>query len=56
MKNRKVFEDGLLRAMEGIAEQTEDNTTKMLVELLKSAILKPYKAAYYRELAKEKVH
>lgn len=56
MKNRKVFEDGLLRAMVGIAEQAEDNTTKMLAELLKSAILKPYKAAYYRELAKGKVH
>ena len=28
----------------------------MLAELLKSAILKPYKAAYYRELAKGKVH
>ena len=29
MKNRIVFEDGLLRAMEGIAEQAEDDTTKM---------------------------
>ena len=28
----------------------------MLAELLKSAILKPYKTAYYRELAKGKVH
>lgn len=52
MKNRIVFEDGLLRAMEDIEEQAEDDTTKMLSELLKSAILKPYKAAYYRELAK----
>jgi hypothetical protein len=56
MKNRIVFEDGLLRAMDDIAEQAEDDTTKMLSELLKSAILKPYKAAYYRELAKGKVH
>ena len=56
MKNRIVFEDGLLRAMEDIAEQAEDDTTKMLSELLKSAILKPYKAAYYWELAKGKVH
>jgi hypothetical protein len=28
-----------------------DNTTKILADLLKSAILKPYKEAYYLELA-----
>ncbi len=56
MDNRKVFEEGLLLAMDGIAEQSKDNTTKMLAELLKSAILKPYKEAYYQELAQGKVH
>ena len=56
MDNRKLFEDGLLRAMDAIAEQSKDNTTKMLADLLKSAILKPYKEAYYQELAQGKVH
>lgn len=56
MDNRKVFEEGLLRAMDDIVEQSEDNTTKMLAELLKSAILKPYREAYYQELAQGKVH
>lgn len=56
MNNRKIFEEGLLRAMDGIAEQAGDNTAKMLAELLKSAILKPYREAYYRELAQGKVH
>ena len=56
MNNRKVFEDSLLQAMDGIAEQSKDNTMKMLVDLLKSAILKPYKGAYYQELAQGKVH
>ena len=56
MNNRKVFEDSLLQAMDGIAEQSKDNTMKMLVDLLKSAILKPYKDAYYQELAQGKVH
>lgn len=56
MDNRKIFEDGLLRAMDELAEGSKDNTTKMLAELLKSAILKPYKEAYYEELAQGKVH
>lgn len=56
MNNRKVFEEGLLRAMDSITEQSRDNTTKMLAELLKSAILKPYQEAYYQELAQGTVH
>ena len=56
MDNRKVFEDGLLRAMDELAEESKDNTTKMLVELLKAAFLKPYKEAYYQELAQGTVH
>ena len=56
MNNRKIFEEGLLRAMDDIAEQSKDNTSKMLAELLKSAILKPYREAYYWELAQGKVH
>ena len=56
MDNRKVFEEGLLRAMDDIAEESEDNTTKMLADMMKSAILKPYKDTYYQELAQGKVH
>lgn len=56
MDNRKIFEEGLLRAMDELAEGSKDNTTKMLAELLRSAILKPYKDAYYQELAQGKVH
>lgn len=56
MDNRKLFEEGLLQAMDALAERSGENTTKMLAELLKSAILKPYQEAYYRELAEGKVH
>lgn len=56
MNNRKIFEDGLLMSMDAIAEQSKDNTTKLLADLLKSDILKPYKNAYYQELAQGKVH
>ena len=56
MDNRKVFEDALLRAMDTIAGQAKDNTTKMLAELMKSAVLKPYQEAYYQELAQGSVH
>ena len=51
-----MFEEGLLRVMADMAEQSEDNTTKILAELLKSAILKPYQEAYYNELAQGTVH
>ena len=56
MDNRKVFEEGLLKAMDAVAEQAEDNATKMLAELFKSAILKPYTEAYYQELSQDRVH
>lgn len=56
MDNRKVFEEALLRAMDEFAEESKDNSTKMLSELLKSAILKQYKEVYYQELAQGKVH
>ena len=47
MDNRKIFEDGLLRAMDSLAEESKDNTTKMLAGFLKSVILKPSKEVYY---------
>lgn len=56
MNNRKIFEEGLLKAMDVIASQSKDNITKLLADLLKSAILKPYKDAYYQELSQGRVH
>lgn len=56
MNNRKLFEEGLLKAMDVIASQSKDNITKLLADLLKSAILKPYKDAYYQELSQGRVH
>ncbi len=55
MNNRKVFEEGLLRAMDAVAEEAKDNSTKILAELFKSAILKPYKEVYYQELSQGRV-
>lgn len=56
MDNRKIFEEGLLQAMDTVAERAKDNTTKMLADLMKSAVLKPYREAYYQELAQGHVH
>ena len=56
MNNRKVFEEGLLRAMDELAEESKYNATKRLADLLKSAILKPYRETYYKELTQGKVH
>lgn len=56
MDNWKVFEDGLLRAMDALVEESKDNMTKMLAKFHKSTILKPYKETYYQELAQVKVH
>lgn len=56
MDNRKVFEEGLLQALDAVAGRSKDNTTKLLVDLFKSSILKPYKNAYYQELAQGHVH
>lgn len=44
------------RTMENIAEESRDNTTKMLAGLHKSVVLKPNREAYYQELAEGKVH
>ncbi len=56
INSRNLFEKALLQAMDTIAEQAKDNTTKMLADLMKSAILKPYKEAYYQELSQGIVH
>lgn len=46
-----VFEDKVIKAVDLVAEQSDDKTTKLLVDLFKSAILKKYKDAYDTELA-----
>ena len=39
-----------------VAEQAKDNVTKILAELFRSSILKPYKDLYYQELSQGRVH
>lgn len=41
----RVFESGWLQAIDDIAEESRDNTTKMLAVVLESAVLKPYRGA-----------
>ncbi len=56
MNKRKLFVSGWLRAMDIIAEKSRGNAIKMLAGLLEPAVLKPYREAYYQELAEGKVH
>lgn len=42
--------------MDSLAEQSNDKTTKLLVDLFKSAILKKYKDAFDEELLEGKVY
>lgn len=46
----------MLWAMDSIAEESRGNATKVLARLLKSAVLKLYREAYYQELAEGKAH
>lgn len=51
-----TLEDSVLKAVDIVAEQSQDKVTKQLVDLFKSAVLKKYKAAYDDELVRGKVH
>ena len=51
-----TLEDSVLKAVDLVAEQSQDKVTKQLVELFKSAVLKKYKVAYDDELASGNVH
>lgn len=51
-----VFEESLLQAADSVSEQAKDLTTKMIVDLFKSAILKKYKDAFDQELEQSTVH
>ena len=41
-----TLEDSVLKAVDLVAEQSQDKVTKLLVDLFKSAVLKKYKVAY----------
>lgn len=51
-----TLEDSVLKAVDQVAEQSQDKVTKQLVDLFKSAVLKKYKVAYDGELASGMVH
>ena len=51
-----TLEDSVLKAVDLVAEQSQDKVTILLVDLFKSAVLKKYKVAYDDELASGKVH
>ncbi len=51
-----TIEESVLQAVDPLAEQTDDKTTKIFLDLFKSAILKKYKEAYDQELSQGSVH
>ena len=55
-RNMDTLEDSVLKAVDIVAEQSQDKVTKQLVDLFKSAVLKKYKVAYDDELASGNVH
>ena len=51
-----TLEESVLQAVDTLAEQANDKTTKIFLDLFKSAILKKYKEAYDQELSQGSVH
>lgn len=56
MDKKKILEESLLHTADTLAEQANDNATKILADLFKSAILKKYKDAFDQERSEGKVH
>ena len=56
MTNQEILEEALLQAADLTSEQSKDQTTKMIADLFKSAVLKKYKDAYDQELIQGAVH
>ena len=57
MKDKiRQIEEALLKAMDTLAEQSDDKMIKILADLFKSAILKKYKDAFDVEFSQGKVH
>ena len=55
MVKNDILEDCLLLAADALKDQARDQATKMIADLLKSAILKKYKDVFDEELAKGEV-
>ena len=55
MMKYDILEDCLLLAADALKDQARDQATKMIADLLKSAILKKYKDAFDEELTKGEV-
>lgn len=56
MDKKKILEESLLHTADALAEQANDNATKILADLFKSAILKKYKDAFDQERLEGRVH
>ena len=56
MANRELIEEPLLRAADALLEQAQDQATKIIAELFKSAVLKPYLHDFRQELSEGAVH
>ena len=52
LTNNDILEESLLLAVDTVKEQAKDQTTKMIADLFKSALLKKYKDAFDEELTK----
>lgn len=53
--NIRTYEKSILQAMDDIADRSENQITKTLVDLFKSAVLKKYNEEYHKKLAEGKV-
>ena len=52
----EIIEESLLQTADMIAAQSEDQVSKIISDLFKSAVLEKYKVAYVQELPQGKVH
>ncbi len=52
----ETLEDKVLKAVDEVADQSEDKVTKMLVDLFKKSILEKYKTEFDKELSEGSVH
>lgn len=50
------LEDLVLLAVDSLSEQTNDRTTKILVDLFKSNLLEKYKNTFDSEILRKRVH
>ena len=56
MTDQEILEEALLQAADLTSEQAKDQTTKIIADLFKSAVLMKYKDAYDHELIQGTVH